>query len=91
MTITYKKDPDAIERFSIDWTARLDGATIVTSVWSQLPLAELTINNDSEDDTTSSVFIAGGTIDDTHVITNRITTSVGETLDQSFRLVIKAA
>jgi hypothetical protein len=91
MTITYKKDPDAVERFTIDWSDRLGAATISTSAWSQLPLAELTVNNDSEDDTTTSVFIAGGTVDDVHVITNRITTSVGETLDQSFRLVIKAA
>jgi hypothetical protein len=91
MTITYKKDPDAIERFSVDWTARLEDATIVTSVWSQDPADELTINNDSEDDSTASVFIAGGTLGDAHTITNRITTSVGETLDQSFRLVIAAA
>jgi hypothetical protein len=89
--ITYKKDPDAVERFTVDWAARLWTATISTSEWSQDPAAALTVDDDSADDTTASVYISGGTVDNAHIITNRITTSDGETLDQSFRIVIKAA
>ena len=88
--ITYTKDPDATERFTVDWSERLDTATISTSVWSQSP-SGLTLSSATADDTTASTLIAGGTLGDSHTITNRITTSDGETLDQSFRLTIAAA
>ena len=86
----YTKDPDATERFTVDWSDRLDGDTISTATWSQSP-SGLTLSGDTSDDTSASTLVSGGTIGDTHTITNRITTSGGETLDQSFTLTIQPA
>ena len=89
---TYTKDPDAIERFGVDWSARLDvdGATLSTVTWSATP-SGLTLSSPTNDDTTASTLVAGGTVGSTYALLCRVTTSDGQTLDHTLTLLIQSA
>lgn len=81
------KDPDEIVWRGIDWSADLDGSTITSSTW----IIDGGVEEDSKANTstTTRVLLSGGTLGETCLVTNRITTAVGETLDQTCKLKIK--
>ncbi len=81
----YNKDPDAIEVMTLDWSFRLGGATISSSTWTG---TGITIVTDAVDGRETSVKVSGGTLGETHRVTNRVVTSAGETLDQSIDVFI---
>lgn len=78
----FEKDPNAIKDYSRDWTRYLESDTITTSEW----IAEdgITIDSDSNDTTSSTVWLSGGEEGCEYVVTNRITTAGGRTDDRSF-------
>jgi hypothetical protein len=84
------KDPDDILDYEIDWTAWLGGLsadTILTSTW--IVPSGLTMNSSSNTDTTAKLWLSDGTDGETYLITNRITTSVGRTKDQTVKLRVR--
>ena len=81
------KDPDEVLDYTIDWEARLDGDTIATSAWT-LP-SGLSSSTDSNDDTTTTVRLAGGTAETKYTIKNRITTTDGRTMDESAEIFVR--
>lgn len=90
-----KKDPDAVIEFGQDWGtgAVIDGVTadwladdetITTSEWFITGAdTDLTIDSDSHDDKTTTVWLSGGTAGVNYTLTNRITTDGGRTDDRS--------
>ena len=80
------KDKDANLDYGFDWSAWLPQLPtpdiIVGSQWI-LP-ADLTLTGESFDDTTTTVWISGGLVNQTYTITNRITTNDGRIDDRSF-------
>ena len=82
----YTKDPNAIETFGVDWSERLEDATIETSSWT-LP-SGITNTGDSISGQTAMIILSGGTAGNSYQLTNRITTSSGETLDQSIKIAV---
>ena len=82
------KDPDEVLDYQILWSRRLDGDTITTSTFF---VADGSVTIDSESNTTAiaTVWLSGGTIDETCIITNRITTAGLRTMDQSVKIKIK--
>jgi hypothetical protein len=82
------KDPDEVLDYKLDWTARLDGDTIQTSTWT-VPVG-ITRNSDSKTNTTTTIWLQGGTLGQTYEFVNRITTAGLRTMDQSVKLKIKA-
>ncbi|SON55546.1 hypothetical protein HDIA_2005 [Hartmannibacter diazotrophicus] len=82
------KDPDETLDYRIDWSDRLAGDTIATSVWVVPP--GLTEGPNLNDETTTTIWLAGGVEGATHSLTNRITTAGGRTMDQSVLLAIKS-
>ena len=89
MTLTWPtKDPNDVLDYQLDWTARLGGDTISTSTWL-IASGDITIDSDSNTTTVTTVWLSGGTADTTVVVTNRIATSGGRTMDQSVRLKLK--
>ncbi len=82
------KDPDEVLDYKIDWTARLDGDTILTSTW--VVPAGITKNSDSHTTTASLVWLSGGTLGAVLELINRIITTAGRTMDQTVKLKIKA-
>lgn len=72
--LTFKKDPNAILDYSVDWTSWLQtDETIVSSSWI-IP-SGLTKTTDAFDDKYATAWLTGGTEGETYTITNRITTN----------------
>lgn len=81
------KDPDAVKDYQINWAARLAaGETITTSTWEVT--TGLTKDSDTHTDSTTTVWLSGGTVGVTYTATNRIVTSDGRTDDQTLTFQI---
>lgn len=83
------KDPDAALDYGFDWSAWLQtGETITNSAWS-VDDDSLTIDSDTHDDTSTTVWLSGGTVRSyPYTVTNRITTSAGRIDDRSFQVYV---
>lgn len=81
------KDPDEVLDYVVDWTARLAADTITTSTWI-VPIG-ITDENEEQDNTTTTIWLSGGTIGITYEFVNRVVTAGGRTMDQSVKLQIK--
>lgn len=80
------KDPSAVKDYGIDWVLWMSsGDTISSSVFSA---GTLNVTSSSVSSHTTMCFIGSGTADNTHRVTNRITTSQGRTDERSFSLRI---
>ncbi len=77
---TYVKDPDATLDYGINWTPWLDGDTITTSQWF-IDTGVTQVGSDTFDDTSTKVFIGGGTPGEKYELVNRITTA-GQRTDE---------
>ena len=70
---TYNKDPAEVLDYTIDWSTLLESDTISTSEWA---LDEgLTKDSDSKTDTTTTIWVSGGTIGTQYTCTNTIVTA----------------
>lgn len=95
------KDPDATKDFHVEWQgAFADGDYVQSSAW--VTPAGITATDPSlfvghEPDMTgqlravqrATVFLDGGAVGESYIITNRVNTVRGRTMDQSFELRIK--
>ncbi len=84
------KDPDAVLDYTLDWSADYlaSGETISTSSWAVTPTG-LTIDSDSNDTTTTTVFVSGGTRGKIYRLTNTITTSESRTEQRSLTIRVE--
>lgn len=76
------KDPQAVLDYTIDWSAWLNGDTIVGSVWTVE--TGITKTTDSFTSTVTTVWLSGGTVGKDYEITNRVTTATGRIDDRTF-------
>jgi hypothetical protein len=82
------KDPDAFLDYGVNWTAWLaEGETIAASEWEIED--GVTGSSESFTDTTTTVWVADGTVGTVYTLTNRITTSEGRIDDRSLRIQIR--
>lgn len=81
------KRPGEVRVKVIDWSEFLDGETIATS---DVTVTGITLNSDTNDDTTATVTLSGGTEGTLAKITNTITTSGGRTETEVFALYVTA-
>jgi hypothetical protein len=84
------KDPSEVKTYTMNWVPQLnDAATISTSTWV-LPTG---ITNSADGiisaNTKTSIIISGGTHNTDYACINRITTSDGETLEQTGLLRVR--
>lgn len=86
MSRRFTKDPDAVLDYGFDWTSWLDGDTISTSAWSAD--AGITVDSDSNNTTSTTVWLSGGTAGTTYEVTNQITTAAGRTDDRTIRIKV---
>jgi hypothetical protein len=79
----YEQDPDATEAYVIDWTDRLEGATISTSTWHLPAGATLAVVDGSPTiaGAGTGCRLSGGTPSIATRVTNRVVFSDGRTLD----------
>lgn len=81
------KDPDEVLDYECDWTVHLAGDTISTSTWTiKDPDSVLVIHSQSHDTSTTTIWLAAGTLNETYELVNEIVTSGGRTMDQTVLL-----
>ena len=92
MLINIKKDLNDIIRRGFDWSllfASIGGVlTITSSSWVVNP-GGLTIVDDGISYPYTKVFLSGGVLDVSYVVSNRIEVSNGETYERSFSVTVK--
>lgn len=81
------KDPNDVLDYRVDWSSRLEGDTISTSTW--IVPSGITQDSAVSDDSTSTIWLSGGTAGETYSLTNRVVTDGGRTMDQSVRIKVK--
>lgn len=87
MGIEHKyKDSDEVVNFGVDWADYLGSDTITGSVW--IAPAGITQVSSAFTTTQATIKLSGGTLGITYRITNRITTSTSEIIDQSIDIEI---
>lgn len=79
-----KKDPDAVLDYSLDWTAWLDDDTIEDSSFT-VP-SGITKQSETFDDTTTTVWLSGGTAGQIYTVINRIRTLGGRIDDRTIQI-----
>lgn len=85
---TIQKDPHSTLDYKINWSTWLEGDIIISSVWS-VPTGLVDEGLSEFTDTTTTVWLSGGTAGTSYVITNTITTAAGRTEDDSFKITVK--
>lgn len=82
----FKKDPDATLDYSFDWSEWLTGGDTIDSYSILIsPTTVPALNNDSDSNTTTAVFIflSGGVVGQVYDVTCRITTVAGRVEDRT--------
>lgn len=81
MTCRFKKDPDSVLDYVFNWADWLDTDTIASS--SVTVPSGITKDSDTNDTTTATVWLSGGTSGTEYAVTNRIVTAGGRTADRT--------
>jgi hypothetical protein len=80
----FRKDPDAVLDYAVDWSEWLDDDTITASEWT-VPDG-ITADSDSNTTTLATVWLSGGTLGQTYSLVNHITTAAGREEDQTIKI-----
>lgn len=70
---SWVKDPAAVKDYSLDWTAWLAGDSVATSQWAAQN--GITVNTSAQVGAVMTVWLSGGTLGQSYLVTNRITTT----------------
>lgn len=87
--VQYEKDPLAVLDYGWDWGTAgwlASGETIASSTWTAT--AGITMQTPTNTATTTTVWLAGGTVGTPYTITNKITTSAGRTDERYFTVLV---
>jgi len=83
-TFTTTKDPEAVLDYKIDWSSWLEtGDTIVSSTFAITPSGALTVDSETNDTTTATVWLSGGAKGRQYQVVNHITTTAGREDDRT--------
>lgn len=81
------KDPDAVLDYGLTWTAWLAGDTITASEWTEPD--GISVDSDTHDDTSTTVWLSGGTVGQTYELTNHVTTAAGRQDDRTISITVQ--
>jgi len=82
---TFRKDPEAVLDYHVDWSDWLGIDTIASSLWSCSD-SGITIDSDSTTATVTTVWLSGGTVDEEYEVVNHIVTSAGREEDKTLTI-----
>lgn len=83
----FLKNAGATLDYKIDWSQWLTSETISTSDF--VAESGITITNETNTTTTATVWLSGGTVGESYIIVNTITTSAGRTETQEIEIRVK--
>ena len=85
---TFRKDPDAILDYGFDWSDWLaSGETLTASTWT-VP-AGISEGANQRDDTSVLIWLSGGTVGESYLISCKIVTSDSRTDERSFTIIVE--
>lgn len=85
----FQKDSSAVLDYGFDWSAWLGNDTIDTSTWTvDTGIAVAADPAPSHTNTTTTVWLSGGTAGQTYTVTNRVITAGGRTDERSFQVLV---
>ena len=86
---TKTKDPNSVLDYVLDWgTFWLEaGDTISASTWT-VP-AGITKDSDLNTNTTTTIWVSGGTAGEDYNLLNRVVTAGGRTVDRTLRIRVR--
>lgn len=88
LDILEPKDPHAVVDYRIDWSRWLrNGDIVLTSEWAVPDGIEM--DSESNDTTSTTIWLSGGTAGTNYQLTNRITTAQGRTQDRTITIRVK--
>ncbi len=87
--MTFTKDPDAVLDYSVDWSAWLAGDQIASSEWLLEQGALIEKVTDTFTATKATVWLRGGQVGTTYLVTNRIVTVGGRTDDRTISVKVE--
>ena len=82
---TFRKDPEAVLDYHVDWSDWLGIDTIFSSSWS-CDDSGITIDSDSATATVTTVWLSGGTVDEEYEVVNHIVTTAGREEDKTLTI-----
>lgn len=85
MTTFYKDTAETLD-YTVNWATALGSDTIATSSW--IVPSPMTKVSDSFTTTSAIAFLTGGSVGQSYAIINTVTTAGGDTLTQTFTVVI---
>lgn len=86
----FAKDPDAVLDYKFDWSRWLtDGETINSQTTTASTGVTVDSSSITDDGTSVTVWLSGGTPGNTYTVQSRITTSAGRTDDRTIQIVAK--
>ena len=84
------KDPDEVLDYCLDWSDRLGSSdTISTSTW--IVPTGIVADNESNTDTTATLWLSSGMAGRRYDILNRIVTTEGRTMDHTVSIRIRSS
>lgn len=84
------KDPAETLDYDLDWTLRLAGDVILSSVWTSQPGIALAVVSSSFLGPITKIWLSGGVIGQTYTLVNTITTGLGDIMDESVQILMQS-
>ena len=82
------KDPAAVLDYRLDWSPWLaEGETITASTMTAA--TGISMDSQTHDATTATVWLSGGTLGQQYAVTNHITTSAGRQDERTFTVTLR--
>jgi len=86
-TNRFRKDPADVLDYSVNWTAWLGTDTITASTWD-VPTG-ITKVSDTHTTTAATIWVSGGDVGATYLLTNQVVTQGGRTAERSITLAVE--
>jgi hypothetical protein len=89
--LSFRKDPNAVLDYLVDWSSWLGEDTLETSTWivPAEPSDPPVVQSDGLSTTTTTVWLSGGELYNDYAFVNRITTAAGRTEDRTVTFRIR--
>lgn len=82
------KDPAAVLDYQVSWASWVsEDEQITASSWTVQ--TGITKDSDTSTATTATIWLSGGTLGQSYVVTNRISTNQGRTDERSIQIVVR--
>lgn len=88
MPARFTKDPDAVLDYQVNWFRWLIEGDFITAVAFD-PDSGITVEDSSFTDTTTTVWLSGGTVGVTYKVVCHITTDAGREDDRTLQIAVK--